>query len=105
MPRLFTGLEIPADVAFDLDLMRGGIIGSRWIDPESTSFERGSIYQIAATKPQPWAFGWRQTWVPYEQISKNLKRAIIASEDASFTDHDGVDWAAIEKAWDKNKKA
>src|SRR5260221_7583231 len=35
MPRLFTGLEIPADVAFDLDLMRGGIIGSRWIDRES----------------------------------------------------------------------
>ena len=77
----------------------------RWIDPESTSFERSSIYQIAATKPRPWTFGWQQTWVPYEQISKNLKRAIIASEDASFTDHDGVDWAAIEKAWDKNKKA
>jgi 2'-5' RNA ligase len=35
MPRLFTGVEIPADVAFDLDLMRGGIIGSRWIDPDS----------------------------------------------------------------------
>jgi RNA 2',3'-cyclic 3'-phosphodiesterase len=35
MPRLFTGVEIPADVAFDLDLMRGGIIGSRWIDPGS----------------------------------------------------------------------
>jgi 2'-5' RNA ligase len=35
MPRLFTGLEIPADVALDLDLMRGGIIGSRWIDPQS----------------------------------------------------------------------
>ncbi len=35
MPRLFTGLEIPADVAFELDLMRGGIIGSRWIDPQS----------------------------------------------------------------------
>jgi 2'-5' RNA ligase len=34
MPRLFTGLEIPADVAFDLSLMRGGIIGARWIDPE-----------------------------------------------------------------------
>ncbi len=77
----------------------------RWIDPESTSFERSSIYQIAATKPRPWAFGWQQTWVPYEQMSKNLKRAIIASEDASFTDHDGVDWGAIEKAWDKNKKA
>jgi 2'-5' RNA ligase len=35
MPRLFTGLEIPADVALDLDLMRGGISGSRWIDPQS----------------------------------------------------------------------
>jgi 2'-5' RNA ligase len=35
MPRLFTGLEIPDDVAFDLDLMRGGISGARWIDRES----------------------------------------------------------------------
>jgi monofunctional biosynthetic peptidoglycan transglycosylase len=81
------------------------ILMMRFIAPESTSFERSSVYQIAATKPQPLSFGWRQTWVPYDQISKNLKRAIIASEDASFTDHDGVDWAAIEKAWDKNKRA
>ena len=35
MPRLFTGLEIPGDVAFDLDLMRGGIAGARWIDRDS----------------------------------------------------------------------
>ncbi|WP_373505030.1 RNA 2',3'-cyclic phosphodiesterase [Aestuariivirga sp.] len=35
MPRLFTGLDIPSDVAFDLDLMRGGIPGARWIDRES----------------------------------------------------------------------
>ena len=35
MPRLFTGVEIPDDVGFDLDLMRGGIIGARWIDRES----------------------------------------------------------------------
>lgn len=35
MPRLFTGLDIPDDVAFDLDLMRGGISGARWIDRES----------------------------------------------------------------------
>lgn len=35
MPRLFTGVEIPADVAFDLDLMRGGVLGARWIDRES----------------------------------------------------------------------
>ena len=35
MPRLFTGLEIPGDVTMDLDLMRGGIMGGRWIDRES----------------------------------------------------------------------
>jgi monofunctional biosynthetic peptidoglycan transglycosylase len=81
------------------------IVMMRWVDIESTSFERSNIYGIATTKPQPWQFGWRQQWTPYEAISKNLKRAIIASEDASFTDHDGVDWGAIERAWDKNKKA
>lgn len=35
MPRLFTGLEIPADVAFALSLKRGGLPGARWIDPEN----------------------------------------------------------------------
>ncbi|MFD1254756.1 MULTISPECIES: RNA 2',3'-cyclic phosphodiesterase [Devosia] len=35
MPRLFTGLEIPHDVAFALSLKRGGLTGARWIDPEN----------------------------------------------------------------------
>lgn len=35
MPRLFTGLEIPSDVALGLEMMRGGIAGARWIDRES----------------------------------------------------------------------
>lgn len=35
MPRLFTGVEIPEDLAFDLSLKRGGILGARWIDVES----------------------------------------------------------------------
>jgi 2'-5' RNA ligase len=35
MPRLFTGVEIPSDIGFDLSLMKGGILGSRWISPES----------------------------------------------------------------------
>ena len=35
MPRLFTGVELPDDVALDLDFMKGGIIGARWIDRES----------------------------------------------------------------------
>jgi monofunctional biosynthetic peptidoglycan transglycosylase len=81
------------------------IVMMRWVAPESTSFERGNMVAIATAKQSLTKFRWQQTWVPYERISVNLKRAIIASEDASFTDHDGVDWGAIEKAWDKNKRA
>ena len=35
MPRIFTGLEIPADIGRSLAMMRGGIPGARWIDPEN----------------------------------------------------------------------
>ena len=35
MPRLFTGLEIPPDVAQSLAMLRGGLPGARWIDPEN----------------------------------------------------------------------
>jgi 2'-5' RNA ligase len=35
MPRLFTGLEIPADVGQSLAMLRGGLPGARWIDPEN----------------------------------------------------------------------
>ena len=35
MPRLFTGLEIPPDVAQALSSLRGGLPGARWIDPQN----------------------------------------------------------------------
>ena len=35
MPRLFTALEIPRHVAESLSMMRGGLPGARWIDPEN----------------------------------------------------------------------
>lgn len=35
MERLFTGLEIPDDVAGQIALLRGGIAGARWLEPES----------------------------------------------------------------------
>ena len=35
MPRIFTGLEIPADVGQELGMLRGGLPGARWIDPEN----------------------------------------------------------------------
>jgi RNA 2',3'-cyclic 3'-phosphodiesterase len=34
MPRLFTGLELPDAVVWQLALMRGGVVGARWLEPE-----------------------------------------------------------------------
>lgn len=72
------------------------------VAPESTAFQRSEVYRVASTTG---ALKWRQQWVPYDALSDHLKRAVIASEDASFAEHDGVDIVALEKAWDKNTRA
>ncbi|MCL2308790.1 MAG: monofunctional biosynthetic peptidoglycan transglycosylase [Proteobacteria bacterium] len=46
----------------------------------------------------------QQTWVPYERISKQLKRAVVAAEDDRFLDHGGFDWNGMTKALEKNLK-
>jgi len=46
----------------------------------------------------------KHQWVPYAKISNHLKRAVIASEDAKFVDHEGFDWDGIQKAYEKNIK-
>jgi len=43
-------------------------------------------------------------WVPYDRISNNLKRAMVAAEDAKFVDHEGFDWDGIQSALEKNQK-
>lgn len=75
---------------------------SATLAPQSTAFQRSEAWRIATEKGQ---LRWRQEWVPYAAISDNLKRAVIASEDDGFTNHDGVDWEAMEKAWQRNAKA
>ena len=72
-----------------------------YVAPTSTSFQRSEAWaQLAHGGLQ-----WRQQWVPYARISDHLKRAVIASEDDGFVNHDGVEWNAIEKAWEKNARA
>lgn len=73
------------------------------VAPQSTAFERSEAWRLLTNANTP--LRWQQEWVPYSQISDNLKRAVIASEDGTFTNHDGVDWEALEKAWQKNEKA
>ena len=43
-------------------------------------------------------------WVPIEEISTNLQKAVIASEDGNFLTHSGFDFKAIEKAMESNEK-
>jgi monofunctional glycosyltransferase len=72
------------------------------VEPESTAFERSEMWQVAKNTG---SLKWRQQWVPYNGLPDTLKRAVIASEDASFIEHEGVDVEALEKAWDKNARA
>ena len=74
-----------------------------WVDhnPSSTSFMRQQRSALQEKNP---AATLQYTWVSYEKISTNLKRAIIASEDANFSEHEGVDWDALQKAYEKNAK-
>ena len=72
------------------------------VDPASTSFQRSEIWRLLSEKH---TLGWSQHWVNDARISPNLKRAVIASEDAGFAEHNGVDWDALEKAWERNQKA
>jgi monofunctional biosynthetic peptidoglycan transglycosylase len=72
------------------------------VDPQSTTFQRSEAWRLLVDKGE---ILWSQQWVDYERISPNLKRAVIASEDAAFADHSGVDWDAIEKAWERNQRA
>lgn len=46
----------------------------------------------------------RKDWTSLDDISPNLVLAVIASEDAKFCEHNGIDWDAIEKAREYNKK-
>ncbi len=74
-----------------------------WVDhdPQMTSVMREQMSVLRAKSPR---LALQQTWVPYGRISTNLKRAIIASEDANFSEHEGIDWDALQKAYEKNNK-
>ena len=70
-------------------------------NPVTTAFITAEKDRLAQQKPVKPI---RQTWVPYGAISSNLKRAVLAAEDSGFTEHDGVEWDAIEKAALENLK-
>jgi monofunctional glycosyltransferase len=95
------GLVLLAGLALQLFFI-GRIAVMAVVAPESTAFQRSEAWEQLAARH---TLLWRQQWVPYEEIAEPLKRAVIASEDDGFVSHDGVDWDAVEKAWEKNARA
>ncbi len=73
-----------------------------WLDPQSTAFQRSEVFRLLAEKHQ---VAWAQEWAGRERLGENLQRAVVASEDAGFVDHDGVEWDAVEKAFSRNQRA
>ncbi len=78
------------------------VAGMNWIMPESTSFQRSQAWQIVNRQGR---LPWRQEPVALGAVSVNLHRAVVASEDGAFTQHHGIWWQSLEKAWEKNAKA
>jgi monofunctional biosynthetic peptidoglycan transglycosylase len=73
----------------------------RYENPRETAFMERELERLQARNPKAEL---RHQWVPYERISVHLKRAVVTSEDARFIQHEGVDWDAISKAMEDNRK-
>ncbi|MDX8399031.1 MAG: monofunctional biosynthetic peptidoglycan transglycosylase [Gallionellaceae bacterium] len=74
-----------------------------WVDhnPSSSAFMADRLKTMQNRSPDAEL---DHRWVPYSKISRNLKRALVASEDGKFVYHEGFDWDGIQKAYEKNLK-
>jgi len=74
-----------------------------WVNhnPSTSAFMEDRLEALQEDNPDAVL---KHRWVDYKKISPNLKRALIAAEDAKFVDHEGFDWEGIQKAYEKNLK-
>ncbi|GDX59200.1 monofunctional biosynthetic peptidoglycan transglycosylase [Nitrosomonadaceae bacterium] len=77
----------------------GHIVYWNFYNPSSSAFMQERLDVMQEKKPEAVLL---YQWVPYEKISPHLKRAIIAAEDGKFLQHEGFDFEAIQKAYEKN---
>ena len=77
------------------------VLWVRWQPPRETAFMAQRLAELREKDPKATI---KFQWVPYARISTNLKRAVIAAEDAKFLDHEGFDWEGIAKAREKNER-
>jgi monofunctional biosynthetic peptidoglycan transglycosylase len=77
------------------------IVWWQWFNPSSSAFMEDRLERLHEKNPKAKL---QYRWVAYDKISPNLKRALVAAEDANFMEHEGFDWEAIQKAYEKNQK-
>ena len=70
-------------------------------NPTTSSMIEFRLSEAKADGKEPRKF---MIWMPMEQISPNLQRAVLAGEDSRFFQHNGFDWDAIQAAWDEAVK-
>lgn len=97
----FAALTALALLALQLWFLLRVALLALWL-PSSTTVQRSEVWRLATAGE---GMHWRQQPVAGDAIADNLRRAVIASEDAGFVDHSGVEWEAIEKAWQRNQTA
>ncbi len=73
----------------------------KYRNPEETAFMQERLAVLRERDP---GARLKKAWVPYAKISVQLKRAVVAAEDANFLDHEGFDWDAIQRAFEKNRR-
>src|SRR5699024_11021704 len=78
----------------------GMVVWFKYRNPSNTPIMQATLLSLKSENPSAKI---NYEWVPYEGISNNLKRAVIASEDSGFLDHGGIEWEAIKKAWHFNR--
>jgi monofunctional glycosyltransferase len=78
----------------------GNVLWLKYVDPDSTAFMRQRLSVLRMQNPQA---NLKYEWVPYQSISANLKKALVAAEDAKFVEHEGFDWEGIQAAMEKNE--
>jgi monofunctional biosynthetic peptidoglycan transglycosylase len=71
------------------------------LDPSSTAFQRAERWRLCGLS---WSCPVQSSWVPYDKIPTNLKRAVLVSEDDIFFQHIGVRVGDMQKAWAKNSQ-
>lgn len=70
----------------------------KFINPPTTYLIVSQYFSSKTAKDVP-----KRNWIPYEELSKNLRQAAIAGEDAHFLTHNGFDSKAIKAAYVRNQ--